>query len=54
MPGSHVVAPGDNFWDIAEKIYGDGFKWKGLSEANPEYKPEALPVGVTLKVPPAS
>jgi 5'-nucleotidase / UDP-sugar diphosphatase len=54
VPDSHVVVAGDNYWDIAEKIYGDGFKWKALSEANPEYTPLKLPVGATLKVPPAS
>jgi 5'-nucleotidase/UDP-sugar diphosphatase len=53
-PDTHVVVAGDNLWDIAEKIYGDGFKWKILSEANPQYTPKKLPVGATLKVPPAS
>jgi 5'-nucleotidase/UDP-sugar diphosphatase len=51
---SHVVVAGDNYWDIAEKIYGDGFKWKVIADANPEYTPLKLPVGATLKVPPAS
>jgi 5'-nucleotidase len=54
VPDSHVVVAGDNYWDIAEKIYGDGFKWKALADANPEYTPLKLPVGATLKVPPAS
>ncbi|WP_394886774.1 5'-nucleotidase C-terminal domain-containing protein [Mesorhizobium sp. AaZ16] len=54
VPDSHVVVAGDNYWDIAEKIYGDGFKWKAIADANPEYTPLKLPVGATLKVPPAS
>jgi 5'-nucleotidase/UDP-sugar diphosphatase len=53
-PGEHVIVAGDNYWKIAEKIYGDGMKWKLISDANPEYQPKKLPVGATLKVPPAS
>ena len=45
---------GDNYWDIAEKVYGDGMRWKAISDANPEYSPERIPVGVTLKLPPAN
>jgi 5'-nucleotidase len=50
---SHVVAAGDNYWDIAEKVYGDGFQWKRIGDANP-YKPRALPIGATLTIPPAN
>ena len=53
-PGEHVIADGDTYWDIAEKVYGNGKKWKLISEANPTYRPRYLPVGATLKVPPAS
>src|SRR5262245_4671747 len=49
----HVIEAGDNYWKIAEKIYGDGMKWKAISEANPEYRPRRLPIGGTLKIPPA-
>ncbi|HTV71155.1 MAG TPA: 5'-nucleotidase C-terminal domain-containing protein [Rhizobiaceae bacterium] len=51
---SHTVVAGDNYWDLAEKYYGDGAKWKLIADANPEYKPRALPIGVTLKIPAAS
>ncbi|MDQ6433666.1 5'-nucleotidase C-terminal domain-containing protein [Mesorhizobium sp. LHD-90] len=50
---SHVVAVGDNYWDIAEKVYGDGAKWHLIGDANP-YKPRSIPVGATLKIPPAN
>ena len=50
----HVIVAGDNYWKIAEKIYGDGMKWKAIADANPEYEPKRLPVGATLKIPPAS
>jgi 5'-nucleotidase len=53
-PDDHVIAAGDNYWKIAEKIYGDGMKWKAISEANPQYQPKRLPIGATLKIPPAS
>ena len=29
-------------------------KWKTIADANPEYRPQRLPVGATLKIPPAS
>ncbi|MBX3566864.1 MAG: 5'-nucleotidase C-terminal domain-containing protein [Rhizobiaceae bacterium] len=51
---THVIQPGDNYWDIAVKVYGDGFKWKLIAEANPGYKPRFLPIGATLTIPPAS
>ena len=50
----HVVAAGDNLWKIAETYYGDGNKWQVIAEANPQYKPKFLPVGVTLKIPAAN
>jgi 5'-nucleotidase / UDP-sugar diphosphatase len=53
-PGEHVIATGDTLWDIAEKAYGDGSKWRLISEANPSYRPRHLPVGATLTLPPAS
>jgi 5'-nucleotidase / UDP-sugar diphosphatase len=54
MPDDHVIAAGDSYWKIAEKIYGDGMKWKAISDANPRYRPTRLPIGATLKIPPAS
>lgn len=51
---THAIVKGDTYWDIAEKAYGDGAKWKRISEANPEYEPRRLPVGVDLKIPAAN
>jgi 5'-nucleotidase len=51
--GSHVVQPGDTYWDIAVKVYGDGLKWRLIADANPQYRPRFLPVGATLVIPPA-
>lgn len=50
----HVVAAGDTYWDIAVKLLGNGEKWPLIRDANPEYKPRHLPVGVTLKIPAAN
>ncbi|AZO73961.1 MULTISPECIES: bifunctional UDP-sugar hydrolase/5'-nucleotidase [unclassified Mesorhizobium] len=51
---SHVIAAGDTYWDLAKKNYGDGTKWKLISEANKDYKPRRLPLGGTLTIPPAA
>ncbi|MBX3598092.1 MAG: 5'-nucleotidase C-terminal domain-containing protein [Rhizobiaceae bacterium] len=50
----HVIVRGDNLWKLAQKFYGNGEKWRVLHEANPGYKPGALPIGATLKVPAAN
>ncbi|MGX9143592.1 5'-nucleotidase C-terminal domain-containing protein [Mesorhizobium sp. 128a] len=51
---SHVIVAGDTYWDLAKKAYGDGAKWKVISEANKGYEPRRLPVGATLTIPPAA
>lgn len=52
-PGTYTVVRGDNYWKLAEKFYGDGHKWKVIGDANPSYRPEGLPIGATLTIPPA-
>ncbi|RWM88378.1 MAG: LysM peptidoglycan-binding domain-containing protein [Mesorhizobium sp.] len=51
---SHVIVAGDTYWDLAEKAYGDGAKWKTISDANKDYEPRFLPVGATLTIPAAN
>lgn len=51
---SHVIVAGDTYWDLAKKAYGNGTKWKVISEANKGYEPRRLPVGATLTIPPAA
>jgi len=51
---SHVVVRGDNFWDLAERFYGDGEKWHLIAEANSSYRPRFIPVGASLIIPPAN
>ncbi|MER9491233.1 5'-nucleotidase C-terminal domain-containing protein [Mesorhizobium sp. M0320] len=48
---SHVIVAGDTYWDLAKKAYGDGAKWKVISEANKGYEPRRLPVGASLTIP---
>ncbi|TJW02113.1 MAG: LysM peptidoglycan-binding domain-containing protein, partial [Mesorhizobium sp.] len=50
---SHVIVAGDTFWDLAKKAYGDGTKWKMISDANKAYEPRRLPIGATLTIPAA-
>jgi 5'-nucleotidase len=50
---THLVVRGDNYWNLAEKFYGDGFKWNLIADAN-NYRPLFLPVGATLTIPPAN
>ena len=49
-----MIVAGDNFWNLAETFYGDGFKWRLIGDANPDFKPRQLPIGATLTIPPAS
>ncbi|MBA1140806.1 bifunctional metallophosphatase/5'-nucleotidase [Mesorhizobium neociceri] len=51
---SHIIVAGDTYWDLAKKAYGDGTKWKVISEANKGFEPRRLPVGATLTIPPAA
>jgi 5'-nucleotidase/UDP-sugar diphosphatase len=50
-PETYTIKRGDNFWDIAEQVYGKGIEWKKLAEANPEMKVMKLPIGAEMKVP---
>jgi nucleoid-associated protein YgaU len=45
-----TVQKGDTAWKIAERAYGNGSKWKQLSQLNPGFQPNALKVGAVLKV----
>lgn len=49
--GTHIIVPGDTFWDIAVKAYGDGTKWRRIARANPGQEAHRLLVGSELKIP---
>ena len=48
---THVIAAGDNLWDLAKKYLGDATKWSHIAEANPDHDPNNLKVGQTLNIP---
>jgi 5'-nucleotidase len=50
-PDTYTIKRGDNFWDIAEEVYGKGSEWKKLAEANPDMRVMKLPIGAAMKVP---
>ena len=47
------IKEGDNLWNIAKEIYGDGFKYKLIYEANKDKftDPNVVLVGTVIKVP---
>lgn len=49
--GTHTIAKGDTYWDIAVKAYGDGTKWRRIARANPGQEPHRLLVGSELTIP---
>ncbi len=53
VPGeqSYVVEEGDTLWSIAERLLGDGQRWRDIVEMNPGLVPEELHAGQTLSLP---
>jgi nucleoid-associated protein YgaU len=47
----HVVKSGESLWIIAKKELGDGSRWKEIQELNGLKKPEAIKIGMKLKLP---
>ncbi len=50
---AYVVQSGDTLWKIADKLYGKGWKWRTIYEANKNIiaDPESIYVGQVLVVP---
>ena len=51
LPKTYTVREGDDLWSIAEKIYGSGYNWVDLANANKLENPGLLYVGAKLIVP---
>lgn len=49
--GTYTVKPGDTLWALAQKVYGDGNRWRDLAEANPQLKDGAIKPGDVVKFP---
>jgi nucleoid-associated protein YgaU len=47
----YEVSEGETLWSIAEKEYGDGFKWETIARANNITDPTTLSKGARLVVP---
>ena len=47
--GEYKIVVGDTLWNIAVKLYGDGYKWVELSQANNIINPDVIHVGNVLK-----
>lgn len=47
----YTVAEGDTLWKISEKIYGTGFNWQQIADANNIENPNNIEKGMTLNIP---
>lgn len=48
---SYTVVAGDNLWTIAERAYGDGFRWVDIAKANTLQNPDLIHPGNTFTLP---
>jgi len=52
VPSRHTVAPQDCLWDLAQRYYGDPWRWPGIAEANPQVSdPHWIYPGQVLAIP---
>lgn len=47
----YVVQRGDTLWDVAERMYGSGYKWTDIAKANNLNDPSLLFSGTKLTMP---
>lgn len=47
----HTIKRGDTLWDLAQKFYGNPYKWTTIAQANKSPDPYKLQVGSRLLVP---
>ena len=50
-PAQYTVVAGDHLWGIAQKVYGDPYKWLEISIANSLVNPSVIEVGQVLTLP---
>ena len=48
---TYTIQKGDTLWSIAQREYGDGQKWKAISQATPSLDPKKLMVGQQITLP---
>ncbi len=51
--GQYTVAKGDSLWKISVEVYGDGYAWPKVWEANKDQiaNPNLIEIGMVLKMP---
>jgi nucleoid-associated protein YgaU len=51
--GTYLVAPGDNLWRIARRVYGDANRWDDILRANLRLLgfQDTVHPGMTLRLP---
>jgi hypothetical protein len=52
-PKTYTLAPGDNLWKVAQKMLGDGNRWREIQKLNgiSDAQLRRLPAGMVLKLP---
>lgn len=50
-PDSYKVAEGDSLWSISEKVYGSGYNWVDIRDANNITNPNDISEGQELIIP---
>ena len=50
-PTQYTVVAGDHLWGIAQKVYGDPYKWLNISIANNLINTRVIEVGKVLTLP---
>lgn len=48
---THTIKAGDTLWDLAERFYGNPFKWTTIAQANSNPDPYKLQIGRKLIIP---
>ena len=48
---TYTVVAGDYLWEIAERAYGDGYKWVDIARANNLSNPDLIFVGAKFTLP---
>lgn len=51
IPTSYTVVKGDDLWDIAAKVYNNGYRWVDIAKANNLVHPNTIHSGNVLTIP---
>lgn len=52
-PATYTLVPGDSLWKVAQKLLGDGNRWREIQRLNriPDAQLKKLPVGMVIRIP---